>query len=82
LKIEDNKNPFDEKSEEIINQEPVEKNENLKNNEENYGNKEDINTETPEDDDFLILKSVAKLKNELSEIEKNCEDLYGWDEDF
>lgn len=82
MKIEDNKNPFDEKSEEIINQEPVEKNENLKNNEENYGNKEDINTETPEDDDFLILKSVAKLKNELSEIEKNCEDLYGWDEDF
>jgi len=40
------------------------------------------NIETTEDEDFLILRSVAKLKHELSEREKNCEDLHGWDEDF
>jgi len=45
-------------------------------------NKGDSNFDTTEDDDFLILKSVAKLKHELSEKEKICEDLHGWDEDF
>lgn len=44
--------------------------------------KGESNFDTTEDDDFLILKSVAKLKQGLSEKEKNCEDLHGWDEDF
>lgn len=45
-------------------------------------NKGESNMDTTEDDDFLILKSVAKLKQGLSDRERNCEDLHGWDEDF
>lgn len=81
-KLENEENPFVEKTENIINQEANKKNENIKNKEDANENKEDANIEATEDDDFLILKSVAKLKHELSEHEKNCEDLHGWDEDF
>lgn len=33
-----------------------------------------------EDDDFIIGQKLKKM-NELTEKEKNCEDLHGWDED-
>lgn len=44
--------------------------------------KDDSKAENVEDDDYLISKSIAKLKYELSEREKICEDLHGWDEDY
>lgn len=35
-----------------------------------------------DDDDYLISQSLAKLKIEISEKEKICEDLNGWDEEI
>jgi len=75
-----NKNPFENENDKKS--EKINKEENLKNNNDKEENKLDDNIETTEDEDFLILRSVAKLKHELSENEKNCEDLHGWDEDF
>ena len=76
-KIESNNNYKSEGEKE--NEEANNTNDNNNNMEENKG---ESNFDTTEDDDFLILKSVAKLKHELSEREKFCEDLHGWDEDF
>lgn len=81
-----NKSPFDKKQGQahLIDSEDKKNNKTNNQNEkiEMEENKEESNIDTTEDDDFLILKSVAKLKHELSEKEKNCEDLHGWDEDF
>jgi len=82
-----NKSPFNHEENErnLDNQENKNDKSKVENNEKSIDkeeNKGESNIDTIEDDDFLILKSVAKLKHGLSDREKVCEDLHGWDEDF
>lgn len=58
-----------------------EKDENNKDNNEINLNSKDEKHQTIEDEDFLISKSLAKIRCDITEKEKSCEDLHGWDDE-
>jgi hypothetical protein len=48
----------------------------------NYNIVKNYNDDEDDDDDDFILGQKLKKMNQISEMEKNCEDLHGWDEDY